>query len=36
MAAVLLVARLTRPNLTRALDEDTAAVDAAETFASER
>jgi MFS family permease len=36
MAGVLLVARLTRPNLTRALDEDAAAVDAVETFASER
>jgi len=35
MAAVLLVVRLTRPNLTRALDEDAADLDAVETFAPE-
>lgn len=35
MAAVLLVVRLTRPNLTRALDDDAADVDAVEALASE-
>ncbi len=35
MAAVLLMVRLTRPNLTRALDDDAADVDAVEALASE-